>query len=97
MAEPHSILSERMHINGANKPLGEWTADEVRSRADELHAAAAVAAMARLASIARTWSQLAREMESTQAATVSEVDAATLDELAKAVSVVPPGGGLHSP
>jgi hypothetical protein len=47
---------------------------------------------ARVGSFARAWDELARTMEERDAATVAELDAAELQELAPRLWVIPPGG-----
>ena len=48
-----------MFGGGRSKPFAELTAEEVRSRADELRAATGWGPTARVASVARAWAELA--------------------------------------
>lgn len=85
------ILSTSIFINGANRPFGQLSLDEVRGRADELRAATGWGPMARVAPVARAWRELALEMERHGAGAVHELDAALLSELAPQLWVVLPG------
>jgi hypothetical protein len=85
------ILSTSVFINGANRPFGELTLDDVRARADELRAATGWGPMARVAPVARAWRELALEMERHGSGTVSELDGALLSDLAPQLWVVLPG------
>ena len=48
-----------MFIRGANRPFGELTARDARSRADELRAAVGWGPTARVAPVAQAWRELA--------------------------------------
>ena len=89
-----SILTTTIYVDGANRPFGELTVDQVRARADELRAATGWGPTARVAPVARAWRELAMALEQAQAATVAELDAAVVGELAPKLWVVPPGGSL---
>jgi hypothetical protein len=90
----NSILATTIYVDGANRPFGELTLDQVRGRADELRAATGWGPTARVAPVARAWRELAITLEQAQAATVGELDAAVLNQLAPKLWVVPPGGSL---
>jgi hypothetical protein len=83
-------LQRPIHVSGSEKPFGELTAAEVRERADELRAATGWGPTMRVAPVARAWGELAREMERTDAATVAELDAATVERLAEPLWVSRP-------
>lgn len=85
------ILLSPVFINGANKPFGELTLDEVRARADELRAATGWGPTARVAPVARAWRELTMEMERSGAASVGALDRSLLDALAPQLWVVLPG------
>lgn len=91
---PKDILLATVHIGGADKPFGEFTLEDVRARSSELRAATGWGPTARIAPVARAWSDLARRMEQAGVATVSALDAASLAEVAGGLWVVPPGGSL---
>ena len=78
--------------NGS-KPFGAFTLAEVRARAAELSSVVGFGT-ARVAAIARGWSELARAMEAAGAAFVAELEPETAAEFARKLWVVPPGGSL---
>jgi hypothetical protein len=89
-----SILTTTVFVDGANRPFGELTLDQVRARADELRAATGWGPTARVAPVARAWRELAIALEQAQAGTVGELDSDVVIELAPKLWVVPPGGSL---
>ena len=97
--EPQSqlkhITQQIVFARGANVPFGELTLDDARTRADELRAATGWGPTARVAPVARAWRELAMAMERTGAATVGQLDAQLVIELAPRLWIVPPGGGSH--
>jgi hypothetical protein len=76
------IVQSQVFIRGANRPFGELTLDDVRSRADELRAATGWGPTARVATVAIAWRELSRDMEQSGAATVSDLDDGTVIEMA---------------
>lgn len=88
------IVQETVYIRGANRPFGELTVDDARSRADELRAAAGFGPTARVAPVARAWRELMMAMESAGAATVADLEPDVVVELAPKLWIVPPGGSL---
>lgn len=88
------ILATTVYIDGANRPFGELTIDQVRSRADELRAATGWGPTARVAPVARAWRELSMALEKAQVGTVRELDNDQLTELAPKLWIVPPGGSL---
>ena len=88
------VLRRTVFLDGENKPFGEFTLEDARSRASELKAATGWGPTARVASVARGWSELAREMEGAGAATVADLDPGTAADFAARLWVVPPGGSL---
>jgi hypothetical protein len=76
-----------------SKPFGAFTASEVRARATELSSVVGFGT-ARVAGIARGWSELARAMETAGAPTVAELGPERGAEFARKLWVVPPGGSL---
>ncbi len=88
------IIHETVYIRGANRPFGELTTDDARSRADELRAAAGFGPTARVAPVARAWRELMMAMESSGAATVADLDADVVSDLGPKLWIVPPGGSL---
>jgi hypothetical protein len=76
-----------------SKPFGEFTLADVRERAAELSSAVGFGT-ARVAGIARGWSELARTMEGAGAATVAELEPERAGDFARRLWVVPPSGSL---
>jgi hypothetical protein len=90
--ELERILGQQVFIRGATRPFGELTLPDARARADELRAAAGWGPTARVAPVAMAWRELAMAMERTGAATVGELHAEVVVELAPKLWVVLPGG-----
>jgi hypothetical protein len=92
--DPEAVLAEQVFAGGRSKPFAELTAEEVRSRADELRAATGWGPTARVASVARAWGELAKLMEERGAATVADLDRDAVADRAEQLWVIPPGGSL---
>ena len=90
--DPERVLNENIHAGGANKPFREVTAEEVRARADELREATGWGPTAKIGPVAMAWSMLAKQMETSGARTVGDLDPAAVAEQAERLRVVPPGG-----
>jgi hypothetical protein len=91
MSDPDRILEQQVYIDGANRPFGSLTPDEVRSRADELRAAVGWGPTARVAPVAQAWRELSIAMDGARAATVAELDPDSLVKLAPRLWVTLPG------
>jgi hypothetical protein len=94
MTELSEILAATVYVDGANRPFGELTLEQVRGRADELRAATGWGPTARVAPVARAWRELSMALEQRGVATVGELDPETVAQLAPKLWVVPPGGSL---
>lgn len=90
-AEVRRILAQEVFIRGANRPFGELTVDDARSRADELRAAVGWGPTARVAPVAQAWRELMMAMDRTGAAAVAELEPEVLVELAPRLWVTLPG------
>lgn len=88
------ILRTTVFIDGANRPFGELTLDQVRRRADELRAAVGFGPTARIAPVARAWRELSIALEQAGAATVGRLAPEPVLALAPKLWIVPPGGSL---
>ena len=88
------MLRQTVYIRGANRPFGELTLDDARSRADELRAATGWGPTARVAPVAMAWRELTLAMERAAVGTVDELAPETVLELAPKLWIVPPGGSL---
>jgi hypothetical protein len=86
-----AVLASTVYINGANRPFGELTVDDVRARADELRAVTGWGPTARVAPVARAWRELTMEMERAGASSVADLDQGRLAGLAPQLWVVLPG------
>jgi len=89
--EVRRILAQEVFIRGANRPFGELTVDDARSRADELRAAVGWGPTARVAPVAQAWRELMMAMDRTGAAAVAELEPEVLVELAPRLWVTLPG------
>lgn len=89
--ELRRILTQEVFIRGANRPFGELTQDDARSRADELRAAVGWGPTARVAPVAQAWRELSIAMDRAGAATVGELDPDVLLKLAPRLWVRLPG------
>jgi hypothetical protein len=88
------ILERPVYAGDGYKPFRSFTLEDVKARAAELRAATGWGPTARVASVARGWSELAREMSAAGAATVGALDRPVAERFAAALWVVPPGGSL---
>ena len=89
------VLAEQVYAGDGYKPFAEMTMAEVEARAEELRGAAGTGMMAqRVGPVASVWEGLAEAMRREQAATVAELDEATLLSRADRLWVVPPGGSF---
>jgi hypothetical protein len=93
-AELDRVLQQQVFVRSASRPFGELTLDDVRARADELRAATGWGPTVRVAPVAQAWRQLAMTMQRTQSATVGELDAEVLVELAQRLWVTLPSGPM---
>jgi hypothetical protein len=87
-------LAEPVFCSGVYRPFGELGAADARALAEELKAAGGWGPMSKVAAVARSWSELAKLIETEGAATVGELDPAQIVELARRTWVLPPPGGL---
>jgi hypothetical protein len=95
-AQLDQIVRRGVFVRGANRPFGELTLDDARARADELRAAVGWGPTVRVAPVAQAWRELATAMERTGSASVSELDADVVVELAQRLWVMLPGGQMMS-
>jgi hypothetical protein len=79
--------------DSGSKPFGAFTLADVRARADELSSVVGFGT-ARVAGVARGWSELARAMEAAGASTVADLEPGCAAEFARKLWVVPPSGSL---
>ncbi len=82
-------LAINVYTPSGYKPFGELTREDVSERARELAGAAGWGPTARVASVARAWSELARVMSQAGAGTVAELDPAVIEDYARRTWVAP--------
>ncbi len=87
-------LQRPVYARQGYKPFGEFTLADVEARAAELSAATGWGPTAKVATVARAWSELARVMSAQGAARVAELGPERAGEFARRAWVVPPGGSL---
>ena len=75
-------LARLVSAPGGDKPFGEFTLAEVEARARELTAVTGWGPTARVATVARAWSELGRVMAGAGAGTVAELDPAVAAQYA---------------
>jgi hypothetical protein len=93
-ANADDVLGRPVYTAGGNKPFRDLTLTDVEARASELRTATGWGPTARIASVARAWSDLARVMSRAGVSTVAELDPKDAAARARALWVVPPGGSL---
>ena len=87
-------LDQPVYAENEYKPFGDFTLAEVQARAAELSSAAGWGPTARVAGVARGWSELARTMSGAGAARVRDLGDEQAVSFARRLWVVPPGGSL---
>jgi hypothetical protein len=87
-------LAQPVYAEGGYKPFGEFTYADVRSRGAELAAATGWGPTARVGSVARAWSELARAMTAAGAQRVADLGSVEAERFARKLWVLPPGGSL---
>ncbi|MDQ6834650.1 MAG: hypothetical protein M3016_00500 [Actinomycetota bacterium] len=93
MTPEEDALSRPVYASEGYKPFGEFTLSDVQARAQELTAATGWGT-ARVAGVARAWSELGRAMAADGAERVNDLEAATAQQFARRLWVLPPGGSL---
>jgi hypothetical protein len=87
-------LERPVYAQDGYKPFGEFTLADVEARAAELTAATGWGPTARVAGVARGWSELGRAMAGAGAGRVAELPLKVAEEFARKLWVIPPGGSL---
>ncbi len=87
-----AILEQVVHVGGVDRPFGELNQHDVEQHAVALGDAVGWGPTARVASFARAWGELARQMGDAEATTVAELDHSALLALAPSLWFVPSGG-----
>ena len=87
-------LERPVYAQDGYKPFGEFTLADVQSRAAELTAVTGWGPTARVAGVARGWTELGRAMAGAGAEHVAELPLELAEEFARKLWVVPPAGSL---
>lgn len=87
-------LAQPVYARDGYKPFGDFTCEDVRVRGAELTAATGWGPTARVVSVARAWSELARVMTTAGAQRVSDLGPEEAERFARRLWVLPPGGTL---
>jgi hypothetical protein len=82
-----AILDQVVHVGGVDRPFGELSVHDVALHATALGDAVGWGPTARVASFARAWGELGRQMEEGEAATVADLDPDALLALAPSLWV----------
>jgi hypothetical protein len=85
------VLGQLVFSGGANRAFGSLTAEDARAHADELRAAIGWGPTARVAPVAQAWRELSLVLDRAGAATVADLEPATVLELAPRLWVTLPG------
>ncbi len=84
-------LPRPIHIRGVNKTFGEVTLADARAQASELKGVAGWG-MSRVMPVARAWADLVRMMEQGGVERVDEMDAASIETMARKLWIISPKG-----
>lgn len=87
-------LDAQVYTGERYKAFGDFTLTDVQGRAAELASVSGWGPTARVGSVARGWSELARAMSAAGAVTVADLGDEAAEEFARKVWAVPPGGSL---
>ncbi len=88
------ILERTVSITGRMIPFGEITLDDAKTQASELNALTGWGPMAKVGSVARHWTDLAKTMEGREAACVADLDPGQIKKYACDLWVIPPERGM---
>lgn len=83
-------LKEKIHDGSEYRAFGEFSAADALGRADALREAAGFGPTMRVRPVADAWRVLAEKLGEADAATVAELDPATVEEFAVKLWVVQP-------
>lgn len=90
-ASVQEILGQMVFSGGVNRPFGSLTAEDARAHADELRAVVGWGPTARVAPVAQAWRELSLALDRAGAASVAELEPATVLDLAPRLWVTLPG------
>jgi hypothetical protein len=84
------VLGQKIFTGRGYKRFGDFTHEDVQSRAAELAAAATAGPLARVAPVARAWRELGVALRSAGVDTVAELDPELVCDLGRRTWVLPP-------
>ena len=87
-------LQGEVHQGERYVPFGAMTLEEVEDRAETIGSVGGWGPLQRAAKVARAWTDLAAQMRERDAATVGELEPATVVRFAEYLWVIPPEDGL---
>jgi len=88
------ILERPVSISGKQRVFGELTLDDARTQSSELGALAGWGPMAKVGSIARAWTELAKNLEGRGAATVADLEPPMIKQAALDLWIIAPERGM---
>jgi hypothetical protein len=88
------ILVRTVSITGKMVAFGEVDVEAARTQASELGALTGWGPMAKVGSIARAWTELAKNLEGRGAATVADLEPGMIKKSAEDLWVIPPERGM---
>lgn len=89
-SEPDDHLRRTVFDGTRDKPFGEFTAADARTRARELREVTGWGPTARVGAVARGWSELADALAAAGAGTVAELDPQSTTAFARRLWITPP-------
>ncbi len=93
-SEAEKVLEAKVSCDGEYKAFGAITVADARRRSEELREAGTWGPLAKVASVALAWRELASEMTGSGAATVADLEPERTLDYARQLWVVPPRGSL---
>ena len=94
MPDVSHILERTVSISGKMVPFGTIDVEAARTQASELGALTGWGPMAKVGSIARAWTELAKNLEGRGAATVADLEPGMIKKAAEDLWVIPPERGM---
>ena len=91
------ILTRLVSVCGTEHEFGKITMDEAREHSAELKALAGWGPLAKIGAIARSWGDLALQMQKAKVTTVAELEPGAIEKAAIALWVVPPDRSMVEP
>ena len=93
-AKLHEALAKPVYCGDAYIPFGELGVAEARQLGAELGSVGSWGPMSKVASVARSWQDLAEAIEKAGAEKVADLPADQTADFAERLWILPPGGGL---